>query len=131
MTSEDVLKLKDNLFGVADEIRTEWKELHDRLSVADQKKIDIEHFIELYKLSASQGFKAYKMLQEALLERREIKDRIDELRPLMDFLNKSFVFDNNRHNTITQSINNKINNKKSRQYTARVLTELFSEEIIL
>jgi hypothetical protein len=41
--------------------------------------VDIYHYIEFYDLNACDGYKIYKKLQDALRERREIKDSMDKL----------------------------------------------------
>lgn len=127
-------ELAKGFFNNAEEIRKEWKELHNRLSIADQKKTDVEHYIEIHdKLNAAQGYQAYKMLNEVLKERREIKDDIEELRPLMDFLSGTKVYDHNTKNKINQLISNAYekneNADEMKKYRVRVLKEVFGETI--
>lgn len=52
------------------------KQLLDDLSVADQEISDIYHFIELNQLNVCEGYKAYKMLRDTLLSRRQIKNKL-------------------------------------------------------
>jgi hypothetical protein len=52
--------------------------LVDKLSKYDRQRTDVEHYIELNagKLNAYDGYKAYKLLQDVLIERRKIKDEL-------------------------------------------------------
>ena len=52
--------------------------LSDELSTYDRKVTDIEHYIEFNvgKLNARDGYKAYKLLQDVLVERRKVKDKM-------------------------------------------------------
>lgn len=50
------------------------QELALRQSQADKAVADIYHYIETTNLNACQGYKAYKRLQAALIERRRIKN---------------------------------------------------------
>ena len=52
--------------------------LCEELSKYDRQRTDIEHYIEFNvgKLSACEGYKAYKLLQDVLLKRRKIKDEL-------------------------------------------------------
>lgn len=49
-------------------------EISKRQSETDRAVIDIYHYIETTNLNASQGYKAYKKLQTALIERRKAKN---------------------------------------------------------
>ena len=44
----------------------------------DRQRTDIEHYIEFNagKLNACDGYKAYKLLQDVLLQRRKVKDEL-------------------------------------------------------
>lgn len=52
--------------------------LVEQESKYDRQKTDVEHYIEFNagKLNACDGYKAYKLLQDVLLERRKIKDEM-------------------------------------------------------
>ena len=53
------------------------KTLNVSLSVVDKEIVDLEHYIELSYLNAAEGYKAFKMLQNKLIQRRHIKDQMD------------------------------------------------------
>lgn len=60
-------------------------ELLAELSKYDRQKTDIEHYIEFNagKFNACDGYKAYKMLQDVLLERRKVKDELEIIQVAM------------------------------------------------
>ena len=53
-------------------------ELSEELSKYDRQRTDVEHYIEFNagKLNACDGYKAYKMLQDVLIQRRKVKDEL-------------------------------------------------------
>ena len=93
--------------------------LSEKLSKIDQEITDIHHYIEFNKLNAAEGYKAFKLLQDKLLERRVIKDDMSKFQMLSttkvaDIFNGTF--DKN------------IEALSNRTYTPRILKELFEEE---
>ena len=128
------LELADSLFSTSEEIKAEWKDLSNKQSIADQKISDVEHFIELSNnLNASQGYKAYKLLKEVLEERRNIKDKIDELRPLLSFINKTPLINPKEKTSLIRGLNKVKNNNDNasevKSYKVRVLTDIFGDTI--
>ena len=122
------------LFDLAEEIRLHWKELHNKLSIADQKRSDVEHFIEINpNLNASQGNNAYKLLKEILEERRLIKNEIEELQPTLNFINNSQLTNPVKKRELYEIISNKrdinSNDAENKKYKVRVLTDIFGEVI--
>lgn len=96
------------------------QELVDQESKYDCQKTDIEHYIEFNagKLNACDGYKAYKLLQDVLLERRKIKDEIQIINVVRDRMNAEDL----------ANIEQKIKELESRIYTPRELTYLFEKE---
>ena len=97
----------------------EHTQLSEKLSKIDQEITDIHHYIEFNKLNAAEGYKAFKLLQDKLRERRGIKDDMSKFQMLsstkvVDIFNGTF--DKN------------IEALSNRTYTPRVLKELFEEE---
>ena len=128
------IELTNNLFNASESIRNEWKELHNRLSIADQTRMDVEHFIEpSVNLNASQGYKAYRLLKEVLEERREIKNQIEELRPVFEFANAPFLTDVKKKNDVIKRVKNKHhlneNADELKKYNVRILTDVFGDTI--
>lgn len=50
------------------------EELKQKLSIADRRICDIQHYIEFGNFNAYQGWLCFKMLQKALRQRRKIKN---------------------------------------------------------
>ena len=92
--------------------------LSKKLSKIDQEISDIQPYIEFNRLNAAEGYKAFKLLQDKLLERRVIKNDFAKFYILND-AKVSDIFDG----TLEKSINDLYNKK----YTPRVLTELFND----
>lgn len=83
----------------------------------DKEICDIYHFIEFFSLSASQGFKAYRMLKERLQTRRKIKDELQKAK---------YILNADHINIIGGSLKKNIESLENRKYEPRVLKELFN-----
>jgi len=108
--------------------------LNNQLSTVDKKVSDILHYIELSEnLNSVQGYNAYKLLREVTRERREIKNKIDE----MNYLNQYMVQKSLAELTtldkvsanVTKAHAKNISEDNTKRYEVRVLTELFGETI--
>ena len=93
-------------------------ELTEELSKYDRQRTDVEHYIELNtgKLNACDGYKAYKMLQDVLTQRRKVKD---ELQVIQIALDKIVSPDD------LAQIDTKVKELESRKYTPREFKHLF------
>lgn len=91
--------------------------LVEQESKYDCQKTDIEHYIEFNagKLNACDGYKAYKLLQDVLLERRKIKDEIQIINIVRDRMSVDDI----------ANIEEKIAKLETRTYQPRELTYLF------
>lgn len=96
------------------------QELVDQESKYDCQKTDIEHYIEFNagKLNACDGYKAYKLLQDVLLERRKVKDEIQIINVVRDRMNAEDI----------ANVEVKIRELETRTYKPRELTYLFEKE---
>jgi hypothetical protein len=122
-----ILQPKDFDYNLLDEVtklETFAKDLKERklylesqLGKINMEIVDIEHAAEFYNLNAAQGYKIYKMLHNARKTRRELKNELETIQYILKSdMNKAFNSDISRH----------IQTLDTRQYTPRVLTELFS-----
>lgn len=91
-------------------------ELLSKLSDIDKQVVDIEHYIEFGKFNACQGFMAFKMLQNALRQRRKYKNEIEML---------SQVEECRLNVTAIATFASKISGIENKVYNPRVLSELF------
>lgn len=91
--------------------------LVEQESKYDRQKTDIEHYIEFNagKLNARDGYKAYKLLQDILLERRKIKDEIQIINVVRNRMAAEDI----------ANIEDKVKELESRTYEPRELTYLF------
>lgn len=89
--------------------------LHSQLAVADREICDIQHAAEFFNMSASQGYKLYKMLHDVCVRRRKYKDEIQKIDLVLGNIDKSSV------NVLEKKLV-KVGNKT---YSPRVLKELF------
>lgn len=109
------------LFSVLEETSRKLKirkqHLTTALSVVDRKKTDIEHYIEFYNLSASQGYKAYKILNDCLCERRAIKNELEQIDDVLR-MNIGFISKGKLQGALARA--------EDKRYTPRVLKELFN-----
>lgn len=112
--SEDIGHIKtilSELDGYARDVVADEEDLRTKQSAIDQELIDIDHYIEFYPLSASDGYKLSKFRQDKLRERRRIKDRLREIEILKEI---------NAGRTKAR-----LCNMMERKYTPRRLPELF------
>lgn len=98
------------------DITKEHGELSQRLSQIDQEITDIQHYIEFNKLNVVEGYKAYKLLQDKLLVRRDIKNDMAKFQVLTS-AKVSDVFDG--------TLEKNLDVLSHKTYTPRVLKELF------
>lgn len=96
----------------------EQSELSKKMSRVDQEVADIQHYIEFNRLNAAEGYKAFKMLQDKLLERRVIKDDLAKFQ-ILSSAKVSDIYDG--------TLESRIDEFYSRDYTPRVLKELFTD----
>ena len=107
----------DRLKEITDEIDQNYFSLKRDLEIVEKEIIDIYHAMEFYDLSASKGYKIYKMMQERLQHRREIKDDLEKIKIMLGMhIEKESV----------DKVKKKIENMDKRRYIPRVMIELFS-----
>ena len=96
------------------------QELAEQQSRFDGQVSDIVHYIEFNtgKLNACDGYKAYKLLQDTLLERRKIKDELQIIQVVRDRMNSEDI----------ANVEEKIKELETRTYKPRELTYLFEKE---
>ena len=110
----DTIKELDNTANV---LRNMLDEANREMSEIDKEITDIEHAAEFYNLNAAQGYKLYKVLHDARIRRREIKNKHDILQ---------WVISKKVEKLSNNALNGQIRNIKARTYTPRVLKELFN-----
>lgn len=108
------------LIAEIEELVTALKKRREQLpseqSAVDKERCDIEHYIEFNSLSASEGYKAYRMLKDCLERRRDIKNEIE----MIDNVLRISV-----SNMKSGRIHKIMNKMETKRYEPRVLNELF------
>ena len=122
----EITKVKNveyNLIDRVNEIELFAREIQERnlylitqLHEVDLEIVDIEHAAEFYTLNASQGYKIYKMLHDARNVRRDIKNEIEKIQ---------YILNGSMKSALSKNISRSIEGINNRQYTPRVLKELF------
>lgn len=94
--------------------------LVEQESKYDRQKTDIEHYIEFNagKLNACDGYKAYKLLQDTLLERRKVKDELQMINVVRDRMVAEDI----------ANIEKKVKELETRTYEPREFAHLFEEK---
>lgn len=109
---QDIQSIMSSLSSRITDILEEEDYCHKRLDEIKLELVDISHCIELYNMSASDGYKKAKMLQDTLRERRQLKDRLVEI----DIL---------KHFNPNIGVIKRFNGVSERRYTPRRIPELF------
>jgi hypothetical protein len=100
----------------AKELKERREYLRYKLSQIDMEICDISHAAEFYTLNASQGYKIYKLLHESRIERRKVKDEMEKIR---------YILEETMNGALANRMSKKIIGLDNRQYSPRVLKELF------
>lgn len=119
MVSENIqhwLNKVSDLNGLANEALNRKDELVQSLSNIDKELCDVLHYIEFCNLNAAQGYKAYKMIKERRIIRRNIKNELNVL---------NIILSKKISETATDKINKCVAGMDKRTYEPRVLKELF------
>ena len=93
--------------------------LSNDLSEVDKELSDIYHFIEFSTLNASNGYKAYKLLQNVLIKRRNIKNEYSVIQSILSSKGMDIS---------KREMQRKLECGMSKSYNPRVLNELFRQE---
>lgn len=91
------------------------EELTRNLSNIDKACTDLDHYMELHNLSASEGWKAYKQKQKLLKVRRNVKNKIFAYQKIVEPLK----------NYVNGNIYKSIEGLKNQKYTPRIMKSLF------
>ena len=95
------------------------KDLAEELRKVSAELCDLEHYIEFTSLNAVKGYRIYRRLRECLIRRRKIKD---ELMCITIFMKAE------PHNILNGNLTRQFSGLQTREYSPRVLQELFEEE---
>ena len=108
------------LVEAADRLERRLDYLYRQLSVTDLERTDIEHYIEFNEFNEDMSREIYKRLHENALQRRRIKDEIAKTECVL----RAGV---NRQNMTR--VAKRVDELKNKQYTARILSDIFKNEV--
>lgn len=114
--------IKEDVMGIQTLLRKVFRmreHAQTELAKTEAELLDIEHAAEFYALNAAQGYKLYKMLHEARMERRRRKDQIAIC---------NIIIDSGFEGLMDGTTLKRIAGMDNREYKPRVLEELFVEE---
>lgn len=129
---EKVLKMKQTLEDFSQLTR----ELPSLLTVCNEEynhcqniMTDINHYLELHTFNASQGYLLSKKISETRKQRREAKDLILMLEPIIELFKKNKAFFD-QMDTLRGELRKivKYTTDGTRSYNPKVLHELFGKE---
>ena len=128
MIKTNSVELAARLNSLVEEVKETKSNLCKELSIVDLKISDIQHYIENKRLNGVECYKAYKLLQDTLKERRAIKNKIAEIYPLYQNLIITNKMENKarelkRKVTETQRKNN------NKVYNVKVMKDVFGNVI--
>lgn len=112
----DIIDKANEIASLARQAENRRTYLLEKIQMIDLEIVDIEHAAEFYNLNASQGYKLYKMLHNARVERREFKNELEKINM---FLSSTISSDK------MENLKKSIIGLDNRQYTPRVNKELF------
>ena len=121
------IELATKFSSVVEEIKEIKLKLSEEQSILDQKITDIQHYIESRNLNASEGYKAYKLLQETLKERRLVKNRASEIDPIYSALINTKL--NDKATEIQKKVVEIHNRNNKSGYNVRVMKDVFGKRI--
>lgn len=113
----DILEKADEISELARQAENRAAYLSEQIRQVDLSIVDIEHAAEFYNLNASQGYKLYKMLHDARIKRRELKNELDKIR---------YFLGSKTNVTGMENLRRSIEGLDNRQYRPRVINELFN-----
>lgn len=123
-TDEKLISISNHLLNgltslnqLASDLDEYEKQLSLAMSKYDSARTDIEHYMEFNKLGAVDGYKAYKLAHDWLNKRRDIKIAFEKLRLFKEYWSK----------IDTQGLQARAEHIDIKQYTPRLLTELFED----
>lgn len=122
---EEVMKYLEDTKYLFSYIDTERDRLEKELANKELERDDWLHEIELASLNAIERGKVYAKLEKVLIERREIKDKLDYINTIRGYTSKlipkGICAETNQ---VIENMNTLKKSKAERKYTARIVKNL-------
>lgn len=116
----DIIERLEKISEELDELQDYLDSLTTRMSVADSKISDIQHFIENNPITAFEGYRLIKEFKEVLYERRKIKKDL-EFNRIFNQQQAKILTKENRKFLIVEL--KKANKKMDSKYNNRIYSE--------
>ena len=135
ITNIQVDTMKDELLNQMQYIIDTQDYLLEQEEVIRNKILDIDHEIELSSdKDIIRGYKMYKLLRDVRRERRIVKDRLEEIKPLVKLVNESvFMSNKNKINQVCENIETiiekNVNADVRKAYRVREMRNEFGDTI--
>jgi hypothetical protein len=102
--------------------------IQEEIRQHEQAIMDIEHYIEFEKLSASTGYRLARQIKDIRKKRRELKDTLTVITPLISFIEKHKQVWNELDGVRGQIRKEADRVAGERKYQPRVLFELYGQQ---
>lgn len=124
----NITEIIDDLCKKLDKLEQYGKECSNKLSDCDKLITDIQHCLELEKLSASQIVQLGVKERDALIERRKIKNELDFIKAISEADSKVQLTVNRLYD-IKNAYANQLHVIKDKSYTPRIDSSLFTKNV--
>lgn len=104
-------------------VESDWGSWVEDLNMVEQEIQDLLHEIELTRFDVQRGYKLSKALQEARQRRRKLKEKMEVLRVLKEFVDNNKQMKINLYKTLN-SMQKTEENQGRRMYTPRVRDDI-------
>lgn len=118
------LGIVDGLLEAYESAKKAYEDAHQDQEYLEREYTDLNHALELINFNAVEGYKLAKQMQQNRINRREAKNLKEQLKPLVDLLNKHkslFSELKNVHAMMEQIVGT----QQQRQYRPRERSDLF------
>jgi hypothetical protein len=123
LPSLDAISATKGFLEILNIVEQDWGSWIIGIQLCDKGTLDLLHEIELIKFDIQHGYKLCKQLQEVRLRRRKLKDTVELLRSIKDFLDCNKQLKINLYKTLV-SMEHVEENHGQRVYTPRVRTDI-------
>jgi 5-bromo-4-chloroindolyl phosphate hydrolysis protein len=122
-TTPNAISTTKNFLETLNTVEQDWANWITDIQQCESETQDLLHEIELTKFDVQRGYKLAKQLQEIRQRRRELKDTVELLRNIKDFLDCNKQLKISLFKTLT-SMERVEENQGQRMYAPRVRTDI-------
>jgi len=119
----DAISITRSFLESLNVVEKEWGTWVDNLNLCDMETQDLLHEIELTKFDIQRGYRLCKQLQEVRQRRRDLKNTMEVMRTLKDFLDSNKQLKINLFKTLS-TMERTEEHQGQRMYAPRVRADL-------